>query len=256
MHFLFCFALSLSLPLSICSLTEYAVSHSDLCFENILLDRDPFVHRDADCPFPIGLADDVVLKLVDFGVAQTSTHSLRDRLNVDNTIYHSPQIYEGEEYDPFAADCWSLGLVLYSAMTGLRLYTVEDITNCDRHRTAYRALKRNALRGYLNRHKLLSFSSECLALISGLLAFEEGRRLTISDALDHRWFAPLNIGMRTSSLAVSREMASTTKSGDAGNETQSLFRYVLADVLKLTSCYQPNLVEWSALRRTGSSPSN
>ena len=241
--------------------TKYTVSHSDLCFENILLDRNPFViHRDesrTSYPFPIGLADDIVIKLVDFGVAQTSTRSLRDRLNVKHTIFQSPQIYEGEAYDPRAADCWSIGLLLYSAMTGLRLYTVEDIINCHRHRTAYRALQRDALRSYLKRHKLLTFSSECFALISGLLSFEEERRLTISDALLHRWFAPLNVNLNTPSLTVSRDMNSLNCTGSTGgipvDERPSLFRGVLEDVLKLTTCYQPNLIEWSTQNRRTSS---
>lgn len=231
--------------------TTCHVSHSDLCLENILLDRDPFIHhhhqRDDESypssPFPMGLADDVNVKLVDFGVAQRSTLSIRDRLNVEHTIYQCPQIYEGEAYDPRAADCWSIGLLLYSAITGLRLYTVEDITHSHRHRTAYRALKHNDLREYLKRHELLSFSSECLALICGLLTFEERSRLSISDVLVHRWFAPLNVGLTKSTVAVSQE--ATKKCGDHHHGV-NILRDVFSDVFKLTTCYQsPNLIEWS-----------
>jgi len=132
------------------------VSHSDLCFDNILLDRDPFIYHDQpDGPFPVGLSKDVVLKVVDFGVAQRTTRSLRDQLNLNEAIFQSPQIYQGEEYDPRAADCWSIGLLLYSAMTGLRLYTVEDIINAKRHRTAYRALERGALKGRFDVSRIL-----------------------------------------------------------------------------------------------------
>merc|ERR1711971_845942 len=112
----------------------------------------------------------------------------------------------------------------------------------DKQRTAYRALRSNALRGYLTRHKLMTFSAECLTLISGLLRFEEEKRLTISDAIGHRWFCPLNEGCSKVQVPnLSRKAPAKSLS------TKMLFGGVLQEFIGITSCYQYNLVEWSQL---------
>ncbi|OQS07127.1 kinase [Thraustotheca clavata] len=80
-------------------LHKIGYAHRDISLENILVDAN------GDC------------KLCDFGLA-ASTSELSDA-TVGKVFYMAPEVFAGEEYNPAAADVWSLGILFFILMTGV-----------------------------------------------------------------------------------------------------------------------------------------
>ena len=79
--------------------------------------------------------------------------------------YASPEISSGQEFDPFAADAWSLGVLLFASMTGLLPFS--NSANCPR------------FIGYKRRGHLHTFpcSKELGAKMVSLLCLDPEKRL-------------------------------------------------------------------------------
>lgn len=80
------------------------VAHRDLSLENILLQN--------------GSA-----KLCDFGLSCDATAVCNE--TVGKLCYMAPEVAKGQDYDPRAADVWSLGVVLFVLVTGSPLVADE-----------------------------------------------------------------------------------------------------------------------------------
>lgn len=75
------------------------------------------VHRDIK-PANVIVAQDQVAKIVDFGVAKLANIDLTDTgTNIGTFAYMSPEQFKGQAAD-HRSDLWSLGVVLYEALTG------------------------------------------------------------------------------------------------------------------------------------------
>jgi eukaryotic-like serine/threonine-protein kinase len=80
------------------------------------------VHRDVS-PQNLFVSYDGAVKLLDFGIAKNSMQDGRTRTGLlkGKISYMSPEQARGEELDR-RADLWSLGVVLWEAVTGTRLF--------------------------------------------------------------------------------------------------------------------------------------
>ncbi len=75
-------------------------------------------------------------------------------------------------YDPAAAEIWTLGILLYTMVTGS---------------TAFQSLD-DAMLGAFRRPR--SMSADCLELIASCLQAQPQRRATIDAVRSHRWLMP------------------------------------------------------------------
>jgi serine/threonine protein kinase len=84
------------------------------------------VHRDVT-PHNIVISPDAVVKVLDFGVAQTAARADTDAGAVRGTYaYMGPEQVRGKQLDK-RADVFALGVILYELTTGRRLFRGSDI---------------------------------------------------------------------------------------------------------------------------------
>ena len=82
-------------------LHERGIAHLDLSLENIVVGEDSNV------------------RIIDFGQARKISHGQRLRgLLFGKEAYVFPKVIEGEWFDPFEADVWSAGVILFCILTG------------------------------------------------------------------------------------------------------------------------------------------
>ncbi|KAG7387041.1 NUAK SNF1-like kinase 1 [Phytophthora pseudosyringae] len=145
-------------------LHEIGVAHRDVSLENIMLHR-------GRC------------KLGDFGLA-TRARQVSDR-HVGKNYYMAPEVVTGDAYDPKRADVWSLGIVLFMMLTGSPLVSLASTSE-----RSFRALKHAGIAAVLQAWGVAaSVSTSALCLLSGMLAIDPSKRLTIAQVLRHEALA-------------------------------------------------------------------
>ena len=87
--------------------------------------RKGIIHRDIK-PANIIIDDENNVKIIDFGLSRLV--SLNDNIQHNNTMgtvaYMSPEVIKGKMID-FRTDIWSLGIVMYEMLTGIRPFNGE-----------------------------------------------------------------------------------------------------------------------------------
>lgn len=117
-----------------------------------------------------------VVKLIDFGFAkyQEKRHQKQE---VSGTPYYiSPEVLAGD----YGRECdvWSLGVVLFYALTGKRPFSGTDLGS----------LYANIKSGVFYFPKKCQLSEEVRDLISKMLTVDVRKRISIKEALKHPWF--------------------------------------------------------------------
>ncbi|ETV99480.1 CAMK/CAMKL protein kinase [Aphanomyces invadans] len=138
---------------------EQGFAHGDLSLENV------FVTKNGTC------------KLGDFGLA--SDMKALKRQCAGKFFYMAPEMYMGLEYDPAAADVWSLGIVLFMMVTGTPLF--DRATPAD---AGFRFMKSKGLRGICDEYGLI-VSSDVMELLEQMLQVQPCDRLTLAQVRDH-----------------------------------------------------------------------
>jgi len=125
------------------------VVHMDLKLDNVLLDQDQKVF------------------LGDFGSSAVVPNGGKFRFPAGTVEYAAPEVLSGEAYCPFRADIWSLGICLYTMMTG-------------------KHPKIRKKKGYTADKKL---SSDCNNLLGQILQYQPLNRPGCDEILNHPWLS-------------------------------------------------------------------
>lgn len=137
--------------------------HLDIKPDNILLDQNENVF------------------LADFGSSAIVPPGAKFKAATGTENYAAPEVLKGEAYCPFAADIWSLGVMLYSILT-----------------EKYPKVKK----GYSPHRKL---SDSCNDLLSSMLQKTPQTRATISRVLEHPWVIGTTVEPKPSPVIKSRK---------------------------------------------------
>uniref|UniRef100_A0A5F9C9D7 non-specific serine/threonine protein kinase n=1 Tax=Oryctolagus cuniculus TaxID=9986 RepID=A0A5F9C9D7_RABIT len=148
------------------------VAHRDLKLGNLLLDSQ------------------LNVKLADFGL---SCHLPKGELVQGfrgTPEYSAPEVFQPEPHDPFPADTWSLGVILFAMLAGPMPFSGKDLAElCD-------CIQRES-------YELRCAASPALEeLLSSLLSMDPCDRPTVEIACQQRWFDPLLEGAEGEEVTV------------------------------------------------------
>ncbi|XP_054154256.1 testis-specific serine/threonine-protein kinase 4-like [Oppia nitens] len=149
--------------------TEVHLAHRDIKIDNILLN------------------DQNVAKLTDFGFAKVSWDQNTNEVTLSETFcgtepYYSPQIVMKQKYDPFMADCWAMGVVLFAMLNNKfpfhfgKKYGPKGM------------IKEQEDPNHLINRFIKDFSKHLKELIERLLDPQEKSRMSMRETLGCKWF--------------------------------------------------------------------
>ena len=146
---------------------DMMMAHRDIKLENVLLDSE-------------GNA-----KLSDFGFSRVHEGGLA-RTILGTTPYYCPQLIAGQ-YDPFKADVWAMGVMLYGLLIAKFAFSDFPRTKKPPKEVIVKWFKSMERRVYRNRVEYQKLDSGAKNLLDGCLAFLEVNRFTATKILKHKW---------------------------------------------------------------------
>lgn len=159
-------------------LHDQLIAHCDLSMENILVTREY-----ADGPLQV--------KLIDFGMAAVGKRLVRGR-HRGKPSYRAPEMFQGV-YDPFLADVFALGVVIYSTASATYPWMSTKPGTCPFFACAYETgleqlLMCQVVSTQQGSVSLIAVLSEHIVdLLCGLLAMNPWHRLTLPTVQQHAW---------------------------------------------------------------------
>ena len=142
------------------------IAHRDLKIDNILLTED---HECA--------------KLTDFGFAKESWDQNTNQVIFSESFcgtepYYSPQLVKKVKYDPFKADVWAMGVVLFALLNNKFPFHFGD------PEAMYKEQMNDK---HLDTRFVRIFSKHSRDLMLKMLLPDESKRIVINDVLKHKW---------------------------------------------------------------------
>lgn len=144
-------------------LHQRGIVHRDIKPENIML-KDP--------------NDFTQIVLIDFGLSKFAIPNEKMAETIGTIDYLAPEIFS-KNYG-FAVDNWALGVLLYAMLSGLLPFWGETLQ-----------AQRRSIETQdpdFSAPEWKGISNDAIDLIKGLLQKDPKKRLTIDEALKHRWF--------------------------------------------------------------------
>jgi len=164
---------------------ERGIAHRDLKLENALLTGGES-----------GIGG--VVKIIDFGLSWQYSMGPGGKADRSKPLtemcgsksYAAPQVLNGQGYDGFQADMWSLGVSLFAMLSGF--FPLDEATDKDwrfpkmvQAQRDGKSTTREVYKWYKRRADHLS--KEVVHFLDGLLTIDEPKRLTMGQALAHPW---------------------------------------------------------------------
>ncbi|XP_078138808.1 serine/threonine-protein kinase MARK1 isoform X2 [Centroberyx gerrardi] len=137
------------------------IVHRDLKAENLLLDAD------------------MNIKIADFGFSNEFTVGSKLDTFCGSPPYAAPELFQGKKYDGPEVDVWSLGVILYTLVSGSLPFDGQNL----------KELRERVLRG---KYRIPFYmSTDCENLLKKLLVLNPGKRGSLQQIMKDRW---MNVG--------------------------------------------------------------
>jgi serine/threonine protein kinase len=134
------------------------IAHRDLKPDNVLIDKQ------------------FNAKLADFGLCHIAAAGQLLRTPCGSPLYAPPEILATQDYDGKAADIWSLGIMLYTMVTGTLPWSTENQVEL------FRQISQADI------DVPAHLTPPLQGLLARMLERDPARRLTIGEVLDSEWF--------------------------------------------------------------------
>ena len=161
-------------------LHERNLMHRDLKLENILIDDSKY-------------SNNIYVKIIDFGTAKFYNKNKENEV-IGTPFYIAPEVLKGEYTEK--CDSWSIGVILYSILSGKlpfggtsKLEVYSNIKSGLYDMTIY---------------PLNVVSKEIKDLIKNLLLLNPDKRISVKDALEHKFFKKFKIKEKLSKLTTDK----------------------------------------------------
>jgi serine/threonine protein kinase len=141
----------------VCALHDHGVAHRDLKPENIMFDAFPHV------------------KVSDFGLCGYVGGGVMAQSFVGSPCYCSPECLCRVKYDGRHADVWSLGVILFTMVTGSVPWTITNTS----------VMIHQILKGAYQIP--MELSAQCAGLIRAMLKVNPQERATLEEVEAHSW---------------------------------------------------------------------
>uniref|UniRef100_A0A3Q3QFN1 non-specific serine/threonine protein kinase n=1 Tax=Monopterus albus TaxID=43700 RepID=A0A3Q3QFN1_MONAL len=147
----------------IVSAVEYChqkrIVHRDLKAENLLLDAD------------------MNIKIADFGFSNEFTLGSKLDTFCGSPPYAAPELFQGKKYDGPEVDVWSLGVILYTLVSGSLPFDGQNL----------KELRERVLRG---KYRIPFYmSTDCENLLKKLLVLNPGKRGSLQQIMKEKWMS-------------------------------------------------------------------
>jgi serine/threonine protein kinase len=132
--------------------------HRDLKPENLLLDKD------------------YNIKLIDFGLANSTKDSVALGTACGSPNYAAPEVISGQSYSGPEVDVWSCGVILYAMICGSLPFDDEQLA------ILFMKIKQG------NYRMPVEIPPDCKDLIRRMLQTNPVKRIKLSEIMQHRWY--------------------------------------------------------------------
>uniref|UniRef100_A0A8C0GLL4 non-specific serine/threonine protein kinase n=1 Tax=Chelonoidis abingdonii TaxID=106734 RepID=A0A8C0GLL4_CHEAB len=140
---------------------QKCIVHRDLKAENLLLDAD------------------MNIKIADFGFSNEFTMGNKLDTFCGSPPYAAPELFQGKKYDGPEVDVWSLGVILYTLVSGSLPFDGQNL----------KELRERVLRG---KYRIPFYmSTDCENLLKKLLVLNPIKRGSLEQIMKDRW---MNVG--------------------------------------------------------------
>ncbi|CAH1791800.1 unnamed protein product [Owenia fusiformis] len=143
------------------------IVHRDLKAENLLLDGD------------------MNIKIADFGFSNEFTPGSKLDTFCGSPPYAAPELFQGKKYDGPEVDVWSLGVILYTLVSGSLPFDGQNL----------KELRERVLRG---KYRIPFYmSTDCENLLKKFLVLNPAKRSALENIMKDKW---MNIGYEDDDL--------------------------------------------------------
>ncbi|XP_045148609.1 MAP/microtubule affinity-regulating kinase 4 [Echinops telfairi] len=137
------------------------IVHRDLKAENLLLDAEANI------------------KIADFGFSNEFTLGSKLDTFCGSPPYAAPELFQGKKYDGPEVDIWSLGVILYTLVSGSLPFDGHNL----------KELRERVLRG---KYRVPFYmSTDCESILRRFLVLNPAKRCTLEQIMEDKW---INIG--------------------------------------------------------------